>query len=48
MEIESIDAVQQIEHVQGTVDLDRRRSPIGSQSGPQAEAIVDWYAESGK
>ncbi len=48
MKIESVDAMQQAEHVEGTVDLGRRRSPVGSRSGPQAEAIVDRHAEPGK
>ncbi len=48
VEIESVDAAQQAEHVKRAVDLGRRRSPVGRRSRPQPEAIVDQHAEPGK
>ena len=47
VKIESVDALQQAEHVEGTIDLGRRRRPVERRSGSQAEAIVDWHAERG-
>jgi hypothetical protein len=48
LEIESLDASKQTEHVEGTVDLDRRRSPVGDYGRTQAKAVFDRHSEPGQ
>lgn len=48
VEIESLDTSKQAQHVERTIDLDRRRSPVGGYGRTQAKAVLDRRSEPGQ
>jgi hypothetical protein len=47
VEIESLNASKQAQHVEGMIDLDRRRSPVDGYGRTQAKAVFDRHSEPG-
>ena len=48
VEVEGFDVPKQAKLIKSSIDLDGRRRPIRRRRRPQAEAILDGYAEPGQ